>query len=230
MALPKVDVPTFEIELLSSNEKIKCRPFLVKEQKILTLAVASEDKKEMLDACKQIIRNCCYDNIDVDKLAMFEIQYIFLKLKGKSIGEIQSFELLCGNCNNKMQYDMDINDFKPIGNTEENTKRIEFSSDAGIVLKYPSADVQMLIEGLNDTEILLNSIDYIYNDEEVIRPSEDNYEEIVEFIDNIPLDKYAEAEEFFRFMPTLAHSVEYECKQCKTPNNIIINGYEHFFV
>lgn len=229
MALPKIDVPTFDVNVKGTNENIKCRPFLVKENKLLTLAVASEDKNEMLKACKQIIKNCCYDDVDIDSLAMYQLQDVFLQIRMKSVGEIQTVELLCGNCNSKLSYDLDLNDFEVAGNTESDTLQIEFSKTSGMVIKYPSAEVFANSESMSDIEILINSIEYIYDDEEIVRPDESNYEEILEFVDSLPLDKYNEAEQFFAYMPTLVHTVQYDCKECNTHNRIAINGYEHFF-
>lgn len=229
MALPKIEVPTFVVKILGTDKDIKCRPFVVKENNMLTLAVASENKNEMIQTCKQVVKNCCIDEIDVDSLAMYQLQDLFLKIKVKSVGEIQSFELICGSCESKINYDMNLNEFEVAGNTESDTLKIEFSEHSGMVLKYPSAEVFANSEDLTDIEILVNSIDYIYDDVEVVKPNQDNYQEIVDFVDSLPLDKYNEAEQFFAYMPTLVHSIDYVCNNCKTPNKIILNGYEHFF-
>jgi len=229
MALPKIDVPTFEIAILGTDNKITCRPFLVKESNILTLAIAAEDQKEMLRACKQVIKNCSYDEIDVDSLAMYQLQDIFLKLKIKSVGELQSFELACGSCGDKIQYDMNLGDFKVVGDITSLTKKIKFSESTGMVLKYPSAELTIEMADLSDVEVLVNCIDYIYDSEEITRPDADNAVEIVEYVDTIPLGPYEEAEQFFSTIPTLAHNIEFKCRGCETNNQIVVNGIEHFF-
>tara|TARA_B110000881_G_scaffold90036_1_gene79053 strand:- start:841 stop:1533 length:693 start_codon:yes stop_codon:yes gene_type:complete len=229
MALPVIDTPTFELEIPGMKGKFKFRPFLVKENKILTLAAASENSKEMYLACCQVVENCAFGKITGTDLAMYQLQWIFLKLRSKSIGDLQSFTLKCGECNDMLNYEMDINDFELVGNTETAEKKIELSDDTGIMLKYPSAEIQMLEEEISDTEILLNSISYIYTSEEMIRPEDETVEEMVEFIDNLPVHMLNDAKEFFSNIPSLVHKVQYTCSKCEAKNEILINGYEHFF-
>ena len=229
MPLPKIVVPTFEVTLPETEEVIKCRPFLVKESKILTLAVEAEDKLGMLSACKQIVGNCA-EGVDVDTMPLHLLQWLFLKIKEKSTGEIQAFELICGGCNNTMNYEMSVNDFELIGNTQEKNKKIFLNDSSGMVMKYPSAEIQVNFENMDDTDILVSCIDYIFDEEEMVKPDEDNKQEIVEFVDSLTLEKYGEAEEFLSAIPTIAHNIEYDCPKCSHHNQIIINGYEHFFV
>lgn len=229
MALPVIDVPTFDIEVPGIKEKIKLRPFLVKENKILTLATASEDAKEMYKACCQVIENCSFGKVDTKNLAMFQIQVIFVKLREKSIGNTQEFTLKCGNCQDTIAYNMELSEFKLVGETETTQKKLEINDEVGIVIKYPTAEVQLAQKELSDTEILINSIEYIYNGEEVIRPEEETTEEVIEFIDNLPINLLNEAAEFFSKIPTLVHNIEYICTKCESKNEILINGHEHFF-
>lgn len=229
MALPVIDAPTFDLEVPGVKGVHKFRPFLVKENKILTLAVASEDSKEMYSACCQIIQNCYFGDLDIKDLAMYQMQWIFIKIRDKSIGSIQNFSLSCGQCGDIINYDMDLNDFEVVGDVGVIEKKLEISEDVGIVLKQPSSKVQLLHEELSDTEILISCIDYIYNGEEIVKPEEENKEELIEFIDNMPVNLLNEAADFFSKMPSLQHSVEYKCTKCETENKILINGYEHFF-
>jgi hypothetical protein len=229
MALPVIDVPTFELKIPGIKEKIKFRPFLVKENKILTLATASEVIEDMYSACCQVIENCSFGQLNSKDLAMYQIQWIFLQLRSKSIGNEQSFILSCGKCNNQINYEMDITEFEIVGDQEHSETKIELSDTIGIVLKYPSAEVQMKESELNDVEILLNSISYIYQDEEIIYPEDETVEEMLEFVDNLPVDVVNKAAEFFKNIPALLHKVEYDCTECGTKNQIMINGYDHFF-
>jgi hypothetical protein len=229
MTLPTIDVPTFDIEIPGLKGKVKFRPFLVKENKILTLATASENSDEMYNACCQVIENCSLGKLEANKLAMFQIQFIFLKLREKSIGNTQEFTLKCGKCDDLINYTMDLNEFKLVGDPTVTEKKIEINSEVGIVLKYPSAEVQLAQKELSDTEILLNSIEYIYNGEEVIRPEEETVEEMIDFIDGLPVNILNEAADFFSKIPTLLHKIEYTCVKCETKNEVVVNGYEHFF-
>lgn len=229
MALPTIDVPTFDIEIPGMKGKVKFRPFLVKENKILTLATASESTEEMYKACCQVIENCSMGQIEPEKLAMFQLQAIFLKLREKSIGNTQEFSLKCGKCEDLINYEMNLSDFEIVGNIESSQKKLEINEEVGVMLKYPSAEVQLIQKDLSDIEILLNSIEFVYNGEEIIRPEEETVEEMTEFIENLPISALNEASEFFRNIPTLLHKVEYTCVKCETKNEIMINGYEHFF-
>lgn len=229
MALPKIDVPTFNLNIPGTNKSFKFRGFLVKEEKILTLAVAGEELQEMFLACKQVVSNCCLDDLDVSELSMYQLQWIFLQLKGKSIGTVQSFTLQCGGCQDRINYDMNIEEFEVIGNTEESTKKIEINENSGIVFRYPSADVEAAESELTDVELLVNCIKYIYTEEEVTYPKDEELKDLLEFVENLPLDIYKKAGEFFSEVPTLGHKVEYTCKKCETENVLVINGYEHFF-
>lgn len=229
MALPIIDVPTFDLEVPGIKEKIKFRPFLVKENKILTLAAASEVIEDMYSACCQVIENCSFGELNSKDLAMYQIQWIFIRLRSKSIGDTQSFILSCGKCENKINYDMNLSDFEIVGDCETSEKKIELSETTGIVLKYPSAEVQIKKDQLDDIELLLNSISYIYQDEEIVTPEEETVEEMLEFVSNLPLSVLNESAEFFQNIPTLLHKVDYECTECGTKNEILINGYDHFF-
>tara|TARA_R110002153_G_scaffold227229_1_gene380005 strand:- start:2076 stop:2768 length:693 start_codon:yes stop_codon:yes gene_type:complete len=229
MALPTIDVPTFDIEIPGMKGKVKFRPFLVKENKILTLATASDSSEEMYNACCQVINNCSLGSIEAEKLAMFQIQFIFLKLREKSIGNTQEFTLKCGKCDEVINYTMDINEFELVGDPDVTEQKLEINGEVGIVLKYPSAEVQLSQKELSDTEILLNSIEYIYDGEEVIRPEEETAEEMVAFIDSLPVNILNEAAKFFTNIPTLIHKIEYTCVKCETKNKVMVNGYEHFF-
>ena len=229
MALPVIDVPTFDVEIPAFKEKVKFRPFLVKENKILTLATASESSNDMYKACCQVIENCSFGKLEAEKLAMFQLQSIFLKLREKSIGGTQEFSLRCGKCEDLINYEMDLTEFELVGDTNITEKKLEINDGVGIVLKYPPAEVQLSKDDLNDVEILINSIDYIYNGEEVTRPEEETVEEMIEFIESLPVSALNEAAEFFKNIPALVHKVEYTCVKCDTKNEIMINGYEHFF-
>lgn len=229
MALPIIDVPTFELEIPGIDKKFKFRPFLVKENKILTLAGASEDVQEMFSACCQIITNCSYGKVDCSKLAMYQIQWLFLQLRSKSIGTTQSFTLKCGNCQDSINYEMEIDAFEIIGNKDRTQLKLEINETVGMLIKYPTAELQMKLEELDDTEILIKCIDHIYDGDGIVKPEDETKEEMIEFIDNLPIELIEKASSFFAELPSLAHKVEYTCQECETKNEIVINGYDNFF-
>lgn len=230
MALPKVTVPEFELEIPGIKEKATFRPFLVKEHKLLTLALESGEIPDQVSAIKQVIKNCCNGKLKVEDLALYQLQWIFLKLKSKSVGDTQAFVLTCGGCQNKINYDMNLNDFEIAGNIEESSKKIELSADSGIVFKYPSASVQANSGNMKDEEVVYSCIDYIYDSEEVTRPEDISKEELMEWLDELPMNITEKIGNFFENIPALGHKVEYTCNECNTNNVVSINGYEHFFV
>jgi len=230
MKLPTVVVPEFEIEVPGMKEALKFRPFLVKENKILTLALEGGEVIDQVRAVQQVISNCCITEIAVDTLPLYQLQWIFIKLKSKSVGDVQSYILTCGKCENKINYDMDINDFKVYGNVEESKKKIEITEEAGIVFKYPSALKQANSANEKDEDLIYSCIEYIYNDQEVIYKDDITKEELTEWIDNLPVTMTEKIGEFFVDMPLLGHRLEYKCNECGNNNITAINGYEHFFV
>ena len=150
MTLPIIDVPTFMLEIPGFKEKIKFRPFLVRENKILTLAAASEETGEMVTSCQQVVQNCSFGKLDAKKLAMFQLQWIFLQLKSKSIGNTQEFVLICGECKDRLKYEAKLDEFKLNGLNNKVNNKIEISKDTGIVLKYPSAEIHSKLSDLSD--------------------------------------------------------------------------------
>lgn len=230
MVLPKIDVPTFDLELPGTNLSYNFRPFLVKEEKLLTLAAASESLEEMVKACKQVIKNCCMQEIDVNKMPMYLVQWIFLHLRSKSVGEKYTFILSCGNCKDKMTYECDVEDFKLQNLDLKANNKIFLNDVSGICLKYPSVDIEAKIQDMTDIEILKECIDSIYTEEENIQVSDITDDELTEFVDNMTLEMKDKIVQFFASKPYISNIVEYECKKCNNPNVININGYEHFFV
>ena len=230
MKLPTVVVPEFEFEVPGMKKAIKFRPFLVKENKVLTLALESGEVEDQVRAIQQVVKNCSFGVIDSEELPLYQLQWIFLKLKSKSVGDLQSFVLACGHCEAKINYDMDINDFEIYGNTEENTKKVEITDTAGVVFKYPPALIQANSSNVDDNDLIYECIDYIYNDQEVVKKEDISVEELTEWIEGMPITFTEKVAGFFENMPLLGHRIEYTCNECEKQNVVAINGYEHFFV
>lgn len=229
MALPNLDVPRFNIKVPGIEEEILARPFLVKEGNILTQAAASDISSQFL-AVQQVIENCTFGEVAVKKLEMYQLQYIFLKLKGRSTGPEQEFVLTCGKCETKINYTMDMDSFETVGNTEENRKDIRINDKGGIIFKRPSAEVMIQIDKLSDLEVILNCVEAVYDTEETTVPEDLDPEEFKEFIENLPLAVLEEAREFLSATPVLGKAIQFKCSSCGTANEAIINGVEHFFV
>lgn len=230
MKLPEVVVPEFDIEVPGIEEPITFRPFLVKESKLLTLALEGGDILDQVRAVQQVVENCSKGKLKGRDLPLYQLQWIFLKLKSKSVGEVQSFTVTCGNCEGQMNYDMSLNEFEVYGNLEESSKKIEINESTGIVFKYPDALVQASSSQIQDSDLILKCIDYIYNEEELIQADEVDPKDLEEWINELPLEITKNIGDFFEQIPLLGHVLEYKCKECNKENRVVINGYDHFFV
>lgn len=213
MALPKISVPTFALNIPSKNKKKTFRPFLVKEEKILLMAQQGNEQ-DMIDAIKQIINNCCVEDINVDSLATFDIEYLFLKLRGKSVDNI--IELKFRDKEDDKVYDFQINlDEIEITINEENDPKIEITNEIGMIMKYPNIASTQKMAGIDDQEdvfnkVLISCIDTIYDEESVYPASEHTDEELIEFIEQLDSKSFKKIEKFFDTLPKLSHVLEYE--------------------
>lgn len=230
MTLPILHTPTFKLEIPSTKKDYKFRPFLVKEEKILIQAAESGNFSEMVNAACQIITNCSFGEIDGGELAMFDVQDLFIRIREKSIGETQEFSLTCGSCSETTSIDFDLSLLKVQGLDEIPNNKIDLGNEIGLILKYPASSVMAEGEEIDDDDIIIESIDYIYSGEETHYPEDVTEEELAEFIDSISIEKMGEIREFFYSMPKLEHIIDYKCPKCEEQQKISINGYEHFFV
>jgi hypothetical protein len=219
MALPKIKSPIYELSLYSTKKNYKYRPFLVKEQKILLMAVESQDPKEMLRAIKQIIINCSIDEINVEKLPMFDLEYFFLRLRGKSIGEEIELKLTHPTglnskgemCEFSTPYKLNIMEVEvEVSDKHTNKIVLDKESSIGVVLKYPTMSMADKLQTENkknqfDTiqDVVIESIDYIFDNENVYPSNESTKSELIEFINGLSQEQFAKITEFFNTMPKL---------------------------
>jgi hypothetical protein len=242
--LPKIDVPVYTVDLPLSKQKIRYRPFLVKEEKILLMAMESDDEKAVVDAIKQIINNCCLDEIDIDKMPVLDFEFFFLNLRARSISEIVDLQYKCNNkvkddngeektCNNSVKIQLNLLDVKPEINTEH-TNKIEFTGKMGMVMKYPNFKMIEMIESKSDVEkiidIILNCIDYIYDDENIFYKKDISQEELYEFIDSLTREQFEKVQKFFDGIPKLKKDLNFKCNKCGYSENIVVEGIQNFFV
>ena len=220
MGLPTIAVPEYTLTIPSTGKEVKYRPFLVKEEKILLLAMESEKTEEIITATKTIIENCVYGDINVDEMPTFDIEYIFLKLRAKSKGEVLELKYKCPKCEQEIPLAINIDDIKVVQQDKEHTKDIKINEDLGIMMKYPNLSLQTKIaqapddkpeiEGLFDT--MTACIDYIY-DKETTYPSKDHTnEEMTTFLESLTDDQFQKLAKFFETSPTLKHDIELHCK------------------
>ena len=241
MPLPKINTPTYELTLPSNRKKVKYRPFLVREEKILVLALESEDQKQITDAIIQIIGDCLITkNIDVTKLPTFDIEYLFLNVRSKSVGETVEVNVTCpDDGKTKVETSINIDDIKVV--KDKNHKLIvQLDDKYSMKLKYPTLD--QFIENNFDFEMaeakesvsaamsmLSTCIDMIYDDQESWDASESTKEELDEFIDQMNTKQFQEVEQFFKTMPKLSHTLKVRNPQTNVESEVVLEGLASFF-
>ena len=241
MPLPKINTPTYELTLPSNRKKIKYRPFLVREEKILVLALESEDQKQITDAIIQIIGDCLITkNVDVTKLPTFDIEYLFLNVRSKSVGETVEVNVTCpDDGKTKVETSINIDDIKVVKN-KDHKLIVQLDEKYSMKLKYPSLD--QFVENNFDFEMaapnesvsaamsmLSSCIDMIYDEEESWDASESTKEELDEFIDQLNTKQFQQVEEFFRTMPKLSHKLKVTNPQTGVESEVILEGLASFF-
>lgn len=245
MALPKIKSPIFELTLHSNQKNYKYRPFQVKEQKLLLMALESQEGAEMLRAIKQIINNCCLDEINVDELPMFDLEYFFLRLRAKSIGEEIDLKLSHATgmnskgeiCEMSTPFKLNLMEVE-VQKDETHTNKIVLDEETGtgIVLKYPTIMLANKLENnknQNQMEVIisvvLESIDYIFDKENVYPAAESTKQELTEFINSLSQDQFLKLTNFFNSMPKLKHQINWTCASCGCEDKIELEGMTSFF-
>ena len=237
MALPVITAPTYELTIPSTKQKVKFRPFLVKEEKALMLAQQSEDATTMLDTLKSVIDACTLGKLEVDKLAMFDIEYIFVQLRAKSVGETTELQFSCKNCNDpkaKMNITIDLTSVNVKFN-DKHSADISLFADVGIKMKYPSLELINKLKDIKDNdinslfEVIVQCIDCIYDADNVHAASDSTREELMQFINNLTQDQFAKLQNFFETIPKLEKELEFDCPVCKFHHKQIVQGLESFF-
>ena len=241
MPLPKINTPTYELTLPSNRKKVRYRPFLVREEKILVLALESEDQKQITDAIIQIIGDCLITkNVDVTKLPTFDIEYLFLNVRSKSVGESVEVNITCpDDGKTKVETSINIDDIKVV-KSKDHKLIVKLDDKYSMKLKYPSLD--QFIENNFDFEMaepnesvsaamsmLSSCIDMIYDEEESWDASESTKEELDEFIDQLNTKQFQEVEEFFRTMPKLSHKLKVTNPKTGVESEVVLEGLASFF-
>lgn len=240
MALPKIDTPIYEATLPFSKKKVSFRPFLVKEQKILMMALESKEKETIETAIKQIVNNCTLDDTDIEKLPLIDLEYFFYQLRARSIGEVVESRYKCNNvledgssCGNV--FDVVLNILEDIKlNSQEINNVIKITETIGIQLKFPDlsiADKLSKEKTFTDAsfELISNCIDFIYDKDKIYYSNETPKEEIISFLESLNQKQFEEIISFFDSLPSLSSSKEVVCSKCGFVHNIEIEGLENFF-
>ena len=238
MPLPKISTAEYELKLPSNGKTIKYRPFLVREEKILILALESENQKQITTAVKQVIKECVLTKgIKVDQLPSFDIEYLFLNIRGKSVGESIELMVTCGDDGKtEVPVTVLIDDIEVSTNDEHDTD-IELSDGYSVKMKYPSLS-QFIETNFNQDsedaveksfEMIATSIDMVYNDKDMFAASECTKKELKEWVESLTSAQFQKIEKFFETMPKLTHTLEVVNPNTKKKNTIVLEGLTDFF-
>jgi len=233
MALPKLNNLTYELSLPSTGEQLKYRPFLVKEQKALMIAQESEDDKQIQNAFAQIINDCTFGELDAYNMPMFDIEYVFLQLRGKSVGEKVQLNVLCPD-DKKTRVDIEI-DLKDVDiqMVKDHTNVIQLTDNISVIMKYPTLSD---MSGFGDTgeisavfTMMKRCVSEIHDGETVYNKIDVSEKELDEFIDSMSTENFEGFSTFFETMPKLKHVVIVKNPKTKKKNEIVIEGLQSFF-
>ena len=237
MALPKIEVPTYELTLPSEDKKIKYRPFLVREEKILYIAMETGQNKEMINALKDVVGACTFDVLNVDRLPIFDIEYLFLQIRAKSVSEVTKFRAICPD-DGKTYVETEVDLTKvEVQVDDEHTNRIMLESERnlGIVLKYPTLKNYDVGRGLDNIEIdkvfniLIDCVDHIFEGDKIYPAKDTSKQELKEFIEGLPQDAFTKIKSFFDTMPKLKHEIEVTNPNTNVTSKIVLTGIADFF-
>jgi hypothetical protein len=237
MALPKIAIPTFSTTLPSNKRVIKFRPFMVKEEKVLLIAMESKDYEHMQRAMIDVISSCILDeDVKIDKLPSFDIEYLFLKIRAKSVGEkvILSYRHVDGvnykgeTCDAMTKVEINLDDVE-VKFQETHKQVIPLNDKLVLKMRYPTIDdvKASIAEGADELDLVTRCIESVYDDEEIYEP--DNIDDARQFIGSLSNKQFMEVMKFFETMPTIEHTVSYKCSGCGQEDTVTLKGLADFF-
>ncbi len=238
MPLPKIATPIYELELPSTGQTIKYRPFLVKEEKLLVIALESEDTKQITNAIKTVIKNCIETKgIKVESLPTFDIEYLFLNIRGKSVGEEIDVNIICPD-DEETSVSIKINvDDVQVQKNDEHSNKIKLDSSLMMQMKYPSLDqfIKNNFDLSNNNameqsfELVASCVDKIFNEEEVWVAADVTKKELMEFLDQMNTNQFKQIEKFFETMPKLSYTVKVKNPKTEVESEVVLEGLSSFF-
>jgi len=238
MPLPKIATPTYSLELPSTGKEINYRPFLVKEEKLLVLALESEDNKQITTAIKTVIKSCVSTKgIKVENLPTFDIEFLFLNIRGKSVGEELEVNIVCPDDKvTEVPVSIDLDDIQ-VQKVDDHTNQIKIDDNIMMEMKYPSLD-QFIKNNFDFNEgnqmdqsfdLIASCIDKIYTEEEVWSTADCTKKEVKEFLDSMNSSQFKEIEHFFETMPKLSHTIKVKNPKTKVESDVVLEGLASFF-
>lgn len=239
MPLPKIDLPVYDFTIPSSGKVIKVRPFTVKEEKLLLMAIESKVASDIIATVKQVINNCVQDEIDVDKLPFFDIDYLFIYLRAKSVGEQAAVNLTCNNvledgetCNHKFVTEVDIGNVELV-KFDGVQDDIKLGPASGVKMRYPNYGIMRKIEELPEidkkTHIIVSSIDFVYDKSGMHSHKDYTPDELKDFVEGLTEENYKKLEYYVDRFPTIAGRIEADCPKCGFHHNVRYTEFYDFF-
>ena len=236
MALPKLEVPIYELTVPSTDEKIKYRPFLIKEEKILLIAMESGANEDVIQAVKQIVSECTFNTLKLGNMPMFDVEYIFLQIRSKSVGEVSKLKILCRDDGETYaNVEVDLTEIEVQVN-DDHTNKIELTDEMGVIMKYPTID-SFSTAGISDItpenmlDVIVACIDKIYDKkgEEVYDSKDSSKKELMDFVEQMNTQQFQDVQAFFDSMPKLRHEVTVVNPKTKVENIVALSGLNDFF-
>lgn len=233
MALPIIETPKYELTIPSTGKKLEYRPYLVKEEKILMMAMESKDSKQILRALADVVESCAFGKIKAKDLTSFDLEYIFLQLRSQSVGSQTDFLYPCSECGEKNEMNINLEDVKVQG-VEKKKKTIALTDSVGVTLRYLSIkDMESLIGEKEDADttmkLIAKCIDSVYDAEKIYPAFESTEEELVAFIESLSSSQFEKIKEFIESMPKLSHTEHFKCTKCGSDNTAVLQGLQSFF-
>ena len=234
MTLPVIQTPTFELTVPSTKEVITYRPFLVKEEKILLLAMESDDEKQIQKALKQIVKNCTFNKIDVDKVALFDLEYVFLRIRAKSVSEIAHIQVICPDDEETpVEVEVPLEEIE-VQFDEEHTNHIKINETVGVLMSYPQFETfYSQKEGETPVELAFRmvktSVASIYEGETVYERADFNDKDLEKFLNSLTSSQFQKIQKFFESMPRLKHDVQVTNPKTGVESTVTLEGLGSFF-
>ena len=236
MALPKLEVPIYELTVPSTDEKIKYRPFLIKEEKILLIAMESGENEDVIQAVKQIVSECTFNKLKLGNMPMFDVEYIFLQIRSKSVGEVSKLKVLCRDDGETYaNVEVDLTEIEVQVN-DDHTNKIELTDEMGVIMKYPTID-SFSTAGISDItadnmlDVIVTCIDKIYDKkgEDVYDSKDSSQKELMDFVEGMNTQQFQDVQAFFDSMPKLRHEITVVNPKTKVENVVALSGLNDFF-
>lgn len=236
MALPKIETPTFDAKLPSSRKLIKFRPFLVKEEKVLLIANESKDAKAIYNAMKEVVETCTFGKIKVDEITPYDLEYLFLKLRSKSVGETSTIKIKCPECGEYNSVDVNLEKVEVVYPTEKVDSKVQLTDKIGVTLKHLTVgDVASISqeEGQSEsvaiTKAICKAIDTIFDETAVHSAKDASEAELIEFVESLNRNQIEKINAFLQATPKIEYVAKFKCTKCGKDVQVKLEGTQNFF-